>query len=95
MRPSPRFEATWHTQLVVLMEYVRSAGSEAAPRLREAFLRYREAFAEALQLDPGQAGIVDFTLSGLMVQRLLDGGTTPLEPTRDALVQLLCPEEAP
>lgn len=82
-------------QFLVLIEYLRAqAVDPASAQVRGALLAYHGRFFETLGAvlginDPRAAQAVFLFLRGLLLQRYLDGGTTPLrahEPTLRALV---------
>jgi AcrR family transcriptional regulator len=82
-------------QILVLIEHLRSQTVDAAPEpIRGAMLTYHGRFFDTLGVvlgidDPRAAQAIVLFLRGLLLQRFLDGGTTPLrahEPTLRALV---------
>jgi AcrR family transcriptional regulator len=93
-----RSEDALQLQSAVLVEYARLARSEAGASLapsRDAHLRYSAALAGLLGVSQERADLLLHAVTGLLLQRFTDAGTTPFEPLERQLRAFFAAEEAP
>ncbi len=94
-------EADLQLQSAVLVEYARLAregDADALAPLREAHVRYSEVLARLLGVSRDRAEVVLHAVTGLLIQRFIDAGTTPFDPLERQLRSLFAvpePEEVP